>query len=1019
MSRKCTFPFNRIGRVALWQVVAVLALASAARSEEPVRYSRDIKPLLSGRCYACHGPDAEAREGELRLDLRNDAIKQAITPGDAAKSKLLARLTSDDPDERMPPADSNKEPLSDAQIELVRRWVDEGAPFEPHWAYNSPKQTEPPAIQWGRNEIDRFIAAAHRQQGLRPAAEADPRTLIRRLYFDLTGLPPSPAEVEAFVKDPSDEAYTALVERLLASDQFGERMAMYWLDQVRFADTNGIHGDNHRDHALYRDYVIRAFNENLPFDQFTTEQIAGDLLPQPTAWQRVASGYNRLNMTTREGGAQAKEYMAKYAADRVRATSSVWLGGTMGCCECHDHKFDPYTMKDFYSFAAFFADVQETAVGTQAPIKLPTPDEQQQLDALDSKLAAARSQLQAEAAKLSAAQAEWESLALAKLQSSADGWTAVRPLRVESSGGATLTIADDLSVLSAGKNPAKDNYSVELPVNAKQITGVRLEALTHDRLTNKSLSRGNGNFVLTQFVVERIDAEGKRQPVKIASAVADFEQAGWPIKAVLNGKPNTGWAPSGHTTAANRAAVFSFAQPVTGGAGVKLLVTLRHESVHPQHNIGRFRISVTASENPSLDGSGLLANVAAALQVAKDQRNDAQRSAIAEHFQSIAPQLRPLSKQIADLEAAQKKLTDSFQPILVTTAGQPRTMRILPRGNWLDETGPVVSPAVPEFLGVVTTESDRATRLDLARWLTSDENPVVARVAVNRLWKICFGEGLVRTLDDFGSQGAWPSHPELLDWLAVEFREGGWDVKQMLRLIVHSAAYRQSSSASDPTADPANRWLARQNRFRLDAELVRDNALAVSGLLVNKIGGPSVKPYQPSGYWKHLNFPKRTYQADSGENQYRRGMYTYWCRTFLHPSLLAFDAPSREESCVRRPRSNTPLQALVLLNDPTYVEAARALATRIVTAGGDSDASRLEFAMRAVLARRPTDAEREVLLKLYHQHHEQFDADAEAAARLLATGQSKPPADVDAAELAAWTSVARVLLNLHETITRY
>ena len=1000
--------------------------SSAAASEKEqaaVSYSRDIKPIFSNRCYACHGPDASHREADLRLDLRHAAIAAAIEVGDAEASQLIERVSSEDDELRMPPPASKKPPLTPREVDLLRRWINQGAKFDAHWAYVKPARpelSESADAGWAINAVDHFVAAKHRELSLSPAAEADRRTLIRRLSFDLTGLPPSPAEVDAFVADSSPLAYEELVDRLLASPHYGERLAMYWLDLVRYADTNGIHGDNHRDHALYRDYVIEAFNNNMPFDRFTLEQLAGDLLPNATVAQTIASGYNRLNMTTREGGSQAKEFMAKYAADRVRNASSVWLGTTLACCECHDHKFDPFTQEDFYSFAAFFADVQETAVGAQQSAQVPTEKQAAQLAALDADLAKLRKRLATATPELAKAQAKWE-------QSFRDdrvaerAWLTVSPRQATSAGKATLKIQDDQSVLAGGASPAKDTYTVTLETRLPRITGIRLEALADASLPGGGISRAGGNFVLTEIEVDAALGGEQANRVAIAETSAGFSQQGFPVAAAIDGKNDTGWAVSGHKENDKLQAVFQFAEPIAGKDGATITVRLRHDSKHTRHILGRFRLALTSADEPSLDEPHTLPAVTAeVIAIADEQRNKKQRASLAAYYRSIAPQLAPARDQAAQLVRRRAALTASFRPLLITTAGSPREMRVLPRGNWLDDSGKVVAPAVPAFLGKIEVEKDRADRLDLARWLIDRENPLVARVMVNRLWKLAFGRGLVASLDDYGTQGALPSHGELLDWLALEFIDSGWNVKQMLKLIVMSRTYRQSSQADARLleSDPANRWLARQGRYRIDAELVRDNALAVSGLLSRQLGGDSVKPYQPAGYWSHLNFPKRTWQAGQGEDLYRRGLYTYWCRTFLHPSLLAFDAPSREACTVERPRSNTPLQALVLLNDPSYVEAARALATRVVEDGATTPEERIESIYRRVLQRSPSQREKAVLIKLYEKHFDQFTADTAAAEKLLHVGASPAPSQ-SPAELAAWTSVARVLLNLHETITRY
>ena len=926
--------------LALVPFVVLTSTVSAAG----IDFNRDVRPILSETCFQCHGPDKNHLEADLRLDEGDGLFRERdgmtiVIPGKPEASELIARITSTEDDVRMPPPEAGRA-LSAEQIEIIRTWIAQGAEWKGHWSWIPPVRPElPPGLADSDfGVIDGFVSEQLAGRNLNPAGPADSRALVRRLSFDLTGLAPAPDAVDAFAADPGGAAYEALIGRLLDSPHFGERMTMSWLDLVRYADTNGIHGDTHRDVALFRDYVIKAFNDNMPFDRFTIEQLAGDLLSEPTIDQRVASGYNRLLMTTREGGAQPKEYLAKYAADRVRNATTVWLGATVGCAECHDHKFDPYSTRDFYSFAAFFADVQEAAVGRQQPTQIPSPPQAAELNRLAGEIARVKSILETQTPELDLALAAWEERKHAELAGSRLAWTAIAPSSAESTGGQTLSVQDDISVLTSGENPAKATYTITLATDAANITGIRLEALTHESF--KGLSRGNGNFVLSNFEVdvaaavnvdERETDDGKPSaagvPVNIASVQTDYEQSGWPAKNALDGKSDTGWAVDGNKQQTeNRTAVFAFEKSVSGGPGTIFAIRIKHESALAGHNIGRFRLSLTAVEKPPLDnyGIGLPPNIVEILTKPVDQRSEEQKQKIAAHFRSIAPQLDGTRVELKQLTAAHEALDKSIPTMLITTAMAPREMRVLPRGNWLDDSGEVVQPAVPHFLKQIETEG-RATRLDLAQWLVAPDNPLVARVFVNRLWKLFFGQGLVRSLDDFGSQGAWPTHPELLDWLAVEFIESGWNVKHMIRLMLMSETYRRSSVPTPELrqTDPLNRWLARQARFRLDAEMVRDNALLVSGLLVDRIGGNSVKPYQPAGYWKHLNFPKRAWRNDSDGNQYRRGVYTYWCRTFLHPSLLAFDAPSREECCVDRPRSNNPLQALVLLNDPTYVEAAR------------------------------------------------------------------------------------------------
>lgn len=996
----------------LWQQSSAAEPAAAAT----INYSEQIKPILADRCYACHGPDAAQRKADLQLHVRDQAIRDAIVPGKADESPLIERLTTDDPDERMPPPESKKPPLTAAEIELLNRWINEGAPFDAHWAYIKPRRSPLRVVEnaaWVRNPIDAFIALRQEEHGLAPAAEADRRTLARRLSLDLIGLPPKPADVDAFVADDRSNAYDELVERLLSSPHYGERMAQYWLDVVRYADSGGYHSDNDRTVWLYRDYVIRAFNDNKRFDRFTIEQIAGDLLPDATRETRIASGYNRLLQTTEEGGAQPKEYTAKYSADRVRNTAAAWLGATMGCSECHDHKFDPYTTRDFYRFAAFFADVSERAVGRQEQTPLPTAEQDSRIKDLDTQIAAARAELNQPRADVDAAQTQWEQ----DVKNRKVEWTTLAPADSTSAGGATFSIQPDGSLRASGASADKDVYTFTIPSTLKGITALRLDVLPDDTLPSHGPGRAaNGNFVLHEIEAALNDAT-----IKWATVSASHSQKSWAAEGAADGKPNTGWAILPEVGKANHLVLETMAD-VGDGKPARLVVKL-HQNYGTSHTIGRLKLSASTSPRPvRAEGvDALPKNITDFLAIEPASRNDEQRRALAGYYRTIAPMLQPPREKLAALEKQKDEIIKAAPTSLVSMPVEPRVVRILPRGNWLDDSGEIVSPGVPEFLASLEVAQGRPTRVDLALWMTSRENPLVARVFVNRLWKLFFGEGIVKTVDDLGTQGAWPSHPLLLDWLAVEFVENGWDVKHLIRLMVTSSAYRQSSVLSPETRqkDVANQWLARQNRLRLDAEFVRDGALAISGLLSDTIGGPSVKPYQPAGYWAHLNFPTREWQNDQGESQHRRGLYTWWQRTFLHPSLLAFNAPTREECTADRPRANTPLQALVLLNDPTYVEAARALAARTLREASLDTTERIRFAWREALGRDPTPEERAVLIKLYEANRSAYTAEPASAAELAHNGDLKPPEGADLVELAAWTAVTRAILNLHETITRY
>jgi hypothetical protein len=1031
-------------------IVFMLApITSAWGDEDPVHFQFQVRPILANSCFTCHGPDENTREADLRLDVRELAVKSAIKPGDARRSPLIGRITTDDPDERMPPADSGRPQLKPEEVEILRRWVEQGAAYSQHWSYEpvtSPNTPSLPApAPWVRNPIDTYILTGLNKARLQPAAEADRRTLIRRLSFDLIGLPPTPAEVDAFLADQSPDAYEKLVDRLLASPHYGERMALRWLDLVRYADTEGYHGDQERPHWLYRDYVISAFNSNMPFDRFTTEQLAGDLFPNPTREQRIASGYNRLGMTTAEGGAQAKEYMAKYAADRVRNAGAVWLGSTIGCAECHDHKFDPFLTRDFYRFAAFFADVEEIAVGHQKPSVILPESLQQQANAITQQITALEKHFNTSTPELEAELAKWEQAAKVQLPQ----WQPLKPTSITTVSGRGLRILDDGVIMALTDGPETDTYTIVASSDLTGVNALRLEAITDPTFPSSGPGRSDfGEFIISEInvrlgadepapVSETAPAVGdatktaepavpnkpkSQQPnIKLTDAVADFSRPEAPAGAAIDGNPKTGW--DIYHVAGKPHSIEVRLPPTAGKQGEPTVLTIELVQVAgDRKTLGKFRLlaSSTPRDASGIDGRAVPLEIIELLKADAAKRTPAERKQMMAYYRTISPLLAASRASIAKLKQQHAELLKRGDAILVTQRINPREMRVLPRGNWLVDSGEIVKPGAPGFLPQIDTGDRRATRLDLARWLTDPKNPLVARVYVNRLWAQMFGRGIVSTAEDFGSQGAAPTHPELLDFLAADFVAHGWDTKRMLKQMAMSAAYRQSSvgNVQNRQSDPANQLLARQGRFRLEAELVRDNALAVSGLLVPKIGGPSVKPYQPAGYYSHLNFPRREYRQDHGEALYRRGLYTHWQRTFVHPSLLAFDAPSREECTVERTRSNTPLAALSLLNDPWYVEAARALAARAIKEGGSTPQQRIEYLMRQSLSRPPRSEETDVLTKLLEKHLAEFQADPKAADKLLAVGELPLPKEIDKPELAAWTSVARAVMNLHETITR-
>ena len=941
-----------------------------------------------------------------------------IVPGEPAKSELVRRITAAKSSDRMPPPDQRRQ-LTEDQIDLLKRWVEEGAVWDAHWTYLPPKRSPLPEMADGAragNRIDHFILARLVTEDLEPSPAAEKRTLLRRLSFDVTGLPPSRREIDDFLDDAASDAYDTVVDRLLASPRYGERMATHWLDLVRYADTSGYHSDEEVSVWPYRDYVISAFNENMPFDRFTQENLAGDLLPDATLQQKVASAFNRLNQTTAEGGAQAKEYLTIYAADRVRAVSTVWMGATMACAQCHDHKFDPYTMEDFYSLAAFFADVEEPGVYKgrsrwEPVVALPTEAQAAELEEIDRESERVKAAYEAESPTLRDARMVWESETLRQ---------------IDSSEPADLVWIDD-EENHDGQSLGTWRFvdSAEAPVLSGR--HARYQTTTDQAIIQHGFHDAKSPLTLQEE--DRFFATVWIDPLHPPYAVMlQWNDGNWEHRAYW-GQDRIRFGGIGQNGPAHR----SMGALPKSGQWVRLevdpaLVGLGAGSVLNGIAFTQFggtaywdKAGLATSAAAKME-HGLSPELWAALEAPRKSRTIDQERDIDAYFRQVTPALAQTRRALKRLETRKKDLEKELPYCLTTVAQAPRPMRVLPRGNWLDDSGPLVSPNTPQFLiGVEGPEGGRATRLDLANWLVSPHNPLTARAFVNRLWAMIFGTGLSKVLDDLGSQGEWPTHPELLDWLAVEFMESGWDVKHMVRLMVTSNTYRQSSRPTRALRerDPYNRLLARQSRRRLDAEMIRDNALQVSGLLVNRMGGKSVRPYQPAGYYANLNFPKRTYQHDRGADQYRRGLYTHWQRTFLHPSLMAFDAPSRQECTAQRANANTPLQALTLLNDPSYVEAARVFAMRIIREGGRSRAERLTWAFREALSRSPDPEEARLLLELHNKHASEFQKQEDAAHTLSAVGEWSFPSDLEAVEVAAWVSVARVLLNLHEGITRY
>jgi hypothetical protein len=912
-----------------------------------------------------------------------------------------------------------------------------------------------------RNPIDAFVQARLAKEGLKPSAEADRTTLIRRVSLDLTGVPPTPKEVAAFIADRSPDAYEKLVDRLLMSPRYAEKQSMHWLDAVRYGDTAGFHGDNPMPTWPYRDYVLRSFLENKPFDEFTREQIAGDLLANPTREQKIASAYNRLNRVSAEGGLQPKEYLAKYAADRVRTTSSVWLGATMGCAECHDHKFDPLLARDFYSMKAFFADIKETGLVPDrgrdpfgSKINLPSEEQQRRYSELNREIAYRQADLDEKAKQAQSKMAQWEKQTLANYEEGKLAWKIIRPVSAKSANGAELKAYDDEPltvtvyrggnliteeiktnglVVAGGPNPDRETYTVVLKPGAGEWTALGVQVVQDESLPADRFSRGGDRFVLSEVEAE---IAGQKQKFNLATTDGFGQQIENHAMAAIDGDLKTGW---GICFGDGRDGFLAlrFAQKLRTEGDTILTVRLRHESDVRKATIGRFRLALSSGEyswpdhliTQALPLKGLPLDVQLALRKPENMRTEPQRRALLAHFKWSRPEFESLVAEISELEAKRDLLESQIPRVVVAESVAPRETRILPRGNFLDDSGPVVLPAIPVAFGKLNNVFRRATRLDLANWIVSKENPLTARVFVNRMWRQFFGIGISKSLDDFGSQGELPTNLDLLDWLAAEFmhptvnegdRPHDWDVKHIIRLIVTSNTYRQTSIASPELEerDPDNRLLARQSRFRVDAETVHDIALSVSGLLVEKFGGPSVKPYQPERYLAALNFPVRDYSPDLGESIYRRGLYTHWQRTFLHPSLMTFDAPSREECTVNRVNSNTPLQALVLLNDPIYVEAARVFAEHAIKEGGPTQNAQIEWAFTRALGRKSAPAEARVLRELYAKSLQIYVRDPKSGADLMRIGDAPADRKLSQVKIAAMATVTRAILNLHETITR-
>ena len=1179
---------------------------AALLSVEEVSFGRDIRPLLSNHCFQCHGPDPGARQENLRLDLREEATADrggyaAIVPGDAEASEMWRRINADHVEDRMPPVDGPKPQLTEAEKELVRRWIEDGAVYEGHWAFKPPGRPPVPEVadsSWPRNSIDSFILSRLEREGLPPnPEESEPAKLLRRVFLDLTGLPPTPEEYAAFLADIEPGAYERWVDRILTEEpyvtRYAERMTLPWLDAARYADTNGIHMDAGRQMWAWRDWVLRAFRDNMPFDQFIIEQLAGDLLPDATLDQQVASGFHRNHVITDEGGAIDAEYLVEYSVDRVDTTGSVFMGLTVGCARCHDHKFDPVTQEDYYSLFAYFNSNDEVGLYPQVQdvqrafrpfIQVPSSGQTMRLDALKAELHVVEASLKEPSAEDAAAYAEF-------LATTSENygvvWAATEALAAEASAGSTMTIKEDGSVLVSGVNPDKEDHVLTFRTEGTNLRTLLFEALPDPSLPNGGVGRaGNSNAVMTGFRAEAVsvDDPALSRELNLVWAWADHEQpgSGFDYEIVNLLKPfrndTTGWAVNAHVVPGGRTGLFLVDEPFGWPGGTELRITLGYQSTYAKHALGRVRVTPGTISDAGLDAlpvadsawygtwpydpeskysgydqifgpeadstidfdkkyppsdySWVVVNGLAdgkvngnlpagekvsfagkrffvpsdrtvefslgsddGVQVFLDGKqvfeNRIDRGALpdqdrltldltaGEHtlvlkivntggvggyywearpeesvlvgstvFGLVKDAVRErgandLATRVSDewrgryspvfrekkerAASISKEMGDLGKSIPLTMVMRERAERrqtyVLMRGQYdQPDMNHPVERGIPPSLGALP-EGAPDDRRGLAFWMTSPGNPLVSRVFVNRFWELVFGTGIVATSEDFGMQGEWPSHPELLDWLAVEFRESGWDVKAMMRLLVTSSTYRQSSNLRPEAVreDPGTRLLSSYPRRRLGAEEIRDQALHLSGLLVEQMGGPSVKPYQPAGLWEEIAMPQsntRVFVRGDGDDLWRRSMYTYWKRACPPPSLLTLDAPTREFCTIRRSTTNTPLQALVLWNDPQFVEAARVLAQRTFMAAGEDIQAGINGMFLRCTGRAPSALEAERLQKAFHSFLERYTSAPEEATKLLEVGEAEVPGSMDAPKLAAWTLLANALLSLDEVITR-
>ncbi len=1016
----------------------------SANGARKVAFARDIRPILADKCFKCHGPDIKQRKGKLRLDNRRDATipaesgGPAIVPGNLDESELFHRITSDDPEERMPPAKTGKT-LTPAEITLLKTWIEQGAEYQGHWAFVPPVRPALPAVKtpgWCRNPLDFFILSRLEAEGLSPAPEADRITLIRRLNLDLIGLPPSIADVDAFVADTREDAYARLVDRLLDSPQYGERWGRIWLDAARYADSDGYEKDKSRQVFAYRDWVIHALNRDLPYSQFIIEQIAGDLLPGAGQDQLVATGFLRNSMINEEGGVDPEQFRMEAMFDRMDCVGKGILGLTIQCAQCHDHKYDPLTQEEYYRVLAFLNNSHEANVAVYAP------EEQVRRTAILREIEAIEATIKKQNPDWDRRTAAWEKQASA----GQPDWTVVRPeTEEESTGGEKNHLMEDGSILVQGYAPTHHTVKMSVKIDQSPITGFRLELLNDPNLPLGGPGRSiKGTAALTEFKVDAapVDAPNRSTQVKFAWATSDLNMSETPLDPIfddksgkkrvtgpvgfaIDGKDETAWGTDAGPGRRNqpRKAVFTAEKPVAFPRGMILTfhLTQNHggwnSDDNQSHNLGRFRLSITSAPSPVADP--VPAAVREILAIPRSQRSPDQAATVFSYWRTTVSEWVEANARI---EALWRQHPEGASQLVLDERQKRRPTRVLMRGDFLKPVRPV-EPGVPAFLNPLPA-GQPADRLAFARWLVNRQAPTTARSIVNRIWQADFGTGIVATSEDLGLQCDLPSHPELLDWMAVDLMERGWRLKDLHRSIVNSSTYRQSSRATPAllARDPFNRLLARGPRFRVDAEVVRDIALSASGLLEPEIGGPSAFPPAPAFLFQPpTSYGPKVWHEAAGPTRYRRALYTFRYRSVPYPMLQSFDAPNGDFACVRRSRSNTPLQALTTLNEPIFLECARALAMRTLRDGGGSDRDRVQHAFRRCLSRKPADAELATLLDLLHRQVRHFEKPGADPWALAADDPTKPPHIPEGAtppQLAAWTAVARVLLNLDETITK-